>query len=100
MTTETQIRNLKKRIEQLELIAFLKGVPLLVIYLPDLVLNKFKDKEVTLQKLVNDEVVIKKQIIRKLSVHPLFEWLLTDGVKREKLPEFKEKLKKLNIKVK
>lgn len=99
MKPETEIRNLKKQVEDLRKLAHLAGVPLLVVYLPELAL-----KQIPKGKKLN-----KAHVIKSLPAHPIFRWLLG----YENFPERKEgegaywwrkelreRLKKLNIVVK
>lgn len=45
MKPETEIRNLKKDLQKLRIVAVGFGMPHLVVYLPDLVLKDLKSKE-------------------------------------------------------
>ena len=52
MKPETEIRNLKKRVKELELLCEFAGVPLMTIKMPEIVLNdeKYKLWKKSLQK--------------------------------------------------
>lgn len=99
MKPETEIRNLKKQVEDLRKLATLAGVPPIVVYLPELAL-----KQIPKGKKLNKPVVIKS-----LPTPEIFRWLLgyTDFRQREEgegaywwRKELRERLKAININVK